>query len=212
MSTLTSDFYRRSDVVQISRELLGKRICSLIDGEYCSAIILETEAYAGIEDKASHAFGGKRTNRTEIMYAPGGVSYVYLCYGIHYLFNVVTNHKDVPHAVLIRSVKAEKGLPTILKRRGLSSLKKDSLIGPGKVSQALGIDLTHNALALQGELIWIEDTAIRPKASEIDIKSRVGVDYAGEDAELPYRFCLKFNQWKDQLTPTDVISKMLFLF
>ena len=191
MSKLPADFYLRSDVVQISRDLIGKRICSRINGEYCSAIISETEAYAGVEDKASHAYGGKRTKRTEIMYAKGGVSYVYLCYGIHYLFNVVTNQEDIPHAVLIRGIKAEEGIATILRRRKLNLLKKDSLSGPGKVSQALGITLEHNKLSLHEDKIWIEEGNTQIDDSEILISSRIGIDYAEEDALLPYRFQLK---------------------
>jgi DNA-3-methyladenine glycosylase len=191
MSKLPKDFYLRSDVVQISRDLIGKRICSRINGEYCAAIITETEAYAGVNDKASHAYGGKRTKRTEIMYAEGGVTYVYLCYGIHYLFNVVTNQADIPHAVLIRGLKAEAGISTMLNRRGLSTLKRDSLIGPGKASQALGIDINHNAISLHGDQVWIEESDIQIDSSRIELGPRIGIDYAEEDALLPYRFSLK---------------------
>jgi len=191
MNKLSTDFYQREDVVKVSRELLGKRICSRIDGKYCSAIISETEAYAGSDDKASHAYGGKRSKRTKIMYANGGVAYVYLCYGIHFLFNVVSNRAEVPHACLIRAVIPEEGISTMLKRRGLSAVKKGWLNGPGKVSQAMGFNLNHNAIDLQGDLVWLERTENRITSDDILISKRIGIDYAEEDAELPYRFTLK---------------------
>ena len=190
MSKISSDFYLSSDVVQVGYELLGKRICSAIDGKYCSAIITETEAYAGIEDKASHAYGGKRTKRTEIMYAKGGVAYVYLCYGIHFLFNVVTNLSGIPHAVLVRGVRAESGKETMLNRRGITSLRSDSLNGPGKVSRALGITKAHNAVDLNGDQIWLETTDIQIDAKNSMASKRIGIDYAEEDALLPYRFSI----------------------
>ena len=113
---LGPNFYRRDDVVQISRELLGKVLCTDLDGELAKATITETEAYAGETDKASHAYGGRRTKRTEPIYAQGGVAYVYLCYGIHHLFNVVTNVAGIPHAILIRAGTALEGQEVILSR------------------------------------------------------------------------------------------------
>lgn len=189
MAKLPKDFYLRDDVVQISKDLLGKELFTSVDGIITSGIITETEAYAGAIDKASHAFGNRRTARTETMFAEGGTSYVYLCYGIHSLFNVVTNQTDIPHAVLIRGIKPKEGLDTILARRNSNYLKKDLTIGPGKVCLALGINYQqHNKLNLQGNLVWIEDNGIKVKATDILAGPRVGVDYAGEDALLPYRF------------------------
>lgn len=195
---LEKDFYLREDVVQISKELLGKYLFTKIDGKLSAGIITETEAYAGITDKASHAYNNRRTNRTEIMFAEGGVSYVYLCYGIHHLFNVVTNYKDEPHAVLIRAIKPVEGLKTILERRRLEASKinienvlngkKKIAGGPGTVSQALGIHTRHTGLDLTGNIIWIEDRGIPVNTKDIIIGPRIGVDYAGEDAKLPYRF------------------------
>src|SRR5688572_7863163 len=101
---LKRDFYTREDVVLVAKELLGKVLCTKWNGKTTSGIITETEAYEGITDRASHAYRGRRTERTEIMYSEGGTAYVYLCYGMHHLFNVVTNKKDIPHAVLIRAV------------------------------------------------------------------------------------------------------------
>lgn len=196
---LEKDFYLSEDVVQIARDLLGKYLCTKIEGKLTSGIITETEAYAGEIDKASHAFGNRRTNRTEIMFADGGVSYVYLCYGIHHLFNVVTNYKDTPHAVLIRAIKPVDGIETILKRRNiltkenvkdfLSKDKKNKIAGgPGTVSQALGIKTKHTGLDLTGNVIWIEDRGLKINKKDIIAGPRVGVDYAGEHAKWPYRF------------------------
>lgn len=195
---LEKDFYLREDVVAISKELLGKYLFTKIDGKLTAGIITETEAYAGEVDKASHAYNNRRTNRTEIMFAEGGVSYVYLCYGIHHLFNIVTNFKDAPHAVLIRAIKPAEGIKTILERRNqdpsknmieqVLSGRKKVAGGPGTVSQALGIRTLHSGLDLTKSTIWIEDKGTQVKASNILTGPRVGVDYAGEDAKLPYRF------------------------
>jgi DNA-3-methyladenine glycosylase len=195
---LEKDFYLREDVVQISKDLLGKYLFTKIDGKVTAGIITETEAYAGDIDKASHAYNNRRTSRTEIMFAEGGVSYVYLCYGIHHLFNVVTNFKDQPHAVLVRAIQPIEGLKTILERRKLEPTKENIELvskgkkkitgGPGTVSQALGIRTVHSGLDLTKNVIWIEDKGIQIKSKDIIIGPRVGVDYAGADAKLPYRF------------------------
>lgn len=194
---LSSDFYLQDDVVGLSRKLLGKIICTHIDNKFCSAYITETEAYAGIVDKASHAYGGRRTDRTEIMYAKGGVSYVYLCYGIHFLFNVVTNLKNIPHAILIRAIEPINGTEYMLERRGKKTCQLKDFTGPGKVSQALGIGKNHNGIQLAGDQIWIEDPQNKIDESLIQIGPRVGIDYAEEDADLPYRFQLKNHFKKD---------------
>ncbi len=188
MAKLSRDFYLREDVVQISKELLGKYLFTKIGGKITAGIITETEAYAGITDKASHAYNNRRTNRTEIMFAQGGLSYVYLCYGIHHLFNVVTNVKDTPHAVLIRAIKPLEGIDLILKRRKVLKIHSKITSGPGTVSQALGILTKHNGLDLTGNQIWIEDKGVKILKNEIISSPRIGVDYAGEDAKLPYRF------------------------
>ncbi len=188
MNRLEKDFYLREDVVKISRELLGKYLFTKIGGKITAGIITETEAYAGITDKASHAYNNRRTKRTEIMFGEGGQAYVYLCYGIHHLFNIVTNKKDVPHAVLIRGVKPIEGITTVLKRRGQEKLHAKTSAGPGTVSQALGIITQHSGTNLQGSKIWLEDRGVKIKANNIHVFPRIGVDYAGDDAKLPYRF------------------------
>lgn len=185
------EFYRRNDVVQIARELLGKELVTFIDGELTSGIITETEAYAGIIDRASHAYGGRYTQRTQTMYSEGGICYVYLCYGIHHLFNVVTHSEGTPHAVLIRNIIPRRGLDIQLLRRNKSKVDKTFSTGPGTMSQALGIITRHNNLSLLGDTIWIEDAGIIIPDKDVLITPRIGVDYAGEDAKLPYRFVVK---------------------
>jgi DNA-3-methyladenine glycosylase len=175
--------------VQIARELLGKYLFTNIDGIFTGGIITETEAYNGESDKASHAFGGRRTSRTEIMYARGGFAYVYLCYGIHSLFNVVTNRENIPHAVLVRAIYPVEGIDQMfLRRRSPKSNVEELCIGPGTVSQALGIHFRHTGKSLLENEIWIEDKGLAIPTEEIIVGPRVGVDYAGKDALLPYRF------------------------
>lgn len=189
MGKLKEAFYQRANVVQISRDLLGKHLMTHVGGQNTGGIIIETEAYAGIGDKASHAYGDRRTSRTEIMYSEGGVAYVYLCYGIHHLFNIVTNKGGTPHAILIRAIKPLDGMDLMLKRRGMeSNSKKPVGNGPGTVSRALGIHTRDNGIALSGDRIWIEDRGMVIPSSTIVAGPRIGVDYAGEDAKLPYRF------------------------
>lgn len=186
---LSLDFYQRSNVVKIARELLGKIVFSFVDGKTTAGIITETEAYNGEIDRASHAFGGRRTARTEIMYKAGGTAYVYLCYGIHSLFNVVTNKENIPHAVLIRAIYPVVNFKEMQKRcTNTKSPKEKICIGPGTVSQALGIHYSHSGKSLLGKEIWIEETGIKIPANKIISGPRIGVDYAGKDALLPYRF------------------------
>ena len=188
MPKLTLDFYQREDILAISRELLGKVLCTNFHGKLTSGIIVETEAYAGITDRASHAYGGRRTKRTEIMYAPGGIAYVYLCYGIHHLFNVITNVKDIPHAILIRAIMPKEGLETMIISRKKEPSASTFTSGPGSLSQAMGITTRHSGISLLGNRIWIEIYGTNYNNEEIITGSRVGVQYAGEDAANPWRF------------------------
>lgn len=177
--------------MQVSRELLGKVLCTRVNGAVTKASITETEAYAGIGDKASHAYGGRRTRRTEPMYAAGGIAYVYLCYGIHHLFNVVSGGAGTPHAILVRAGRPLEGKALIRKRRGKAATDETLMAGPGTVSQALGITTKLTGSSLLGDRIWIEDHGIEVDDSQVVIGPRVGVDYAGEDAARPYRFVLE---------------------
>jgi len=188
---LKKDFYIRENVVQIANDLLGKILVTKVDGKITSGIIVETEAYNGIYDKACHAYGGRKTDRTKVMYEEGGVSYVYFCYGMHYLFNVVTNKKEVPDAVLIRGIIPLKNKKWIFQRISEQSLKNGVLNGPGKVTKALGINKSFNGVSLLGNQIWIEDDGIFIPQNDVLVGPRIGVDYAGEDALLPYRFLVK---------------------
>jgi DNA-3-methyladenine glycosylase len=185
---LPRSFYTRDDVVQIAKDLLGKVLVTRFDSTLTSGIITETEAYAGATDRASHAYGGRRTNRTEIMFRNGGTAYIYLCYGVHSLFNVVTSKKDIPHAVLIRALQPLDGKEKIIQRLKAKKLKADSLVGPGKLSKAMGIHFSATGLDLLDNIIWIEDRKFKVDAKQIIAGLRIGVDYAGDDALLPYRF------------------------
>ena len=187
---LDKSFYLRDDVVLIANDLLGKYLFTNIGGVITGGIITETEAYAGITDKASHAFNNKRTQRTETMFHEGGIAYVYLCYGMYSLFNVVTNVDGIPHAVLIRGVKPVKGLEEIKKRVEKNDLDKYRLDGPGKLTKALGIHYSNTGTDLNGATIWLEDRNYNIDKNNIIITKRVGVAYAKEDALLPYRFIL----------------------
>ncbi len=198
---LKPEFYLRNDVVAIARDLLGKVLVTVKNGALTSGIITETEAYQGVTDRASHASGGRYTRRTEVMFRTGGTAYVYLCYGIHSLFNVVTNREGIPHAVLIRSIIPYQGTDLMLKRTGKRKVNKDIGNGPGKVSKLLGIHYENSGLPLteNGEtelsqnnfVIRIEEGPVVPKMSDIEVSVRIGVDYAGDDALLPFRFRYK---------------------
>jgi len=195
MQKLASEFYQRVDVLEISRELMGKIVVTRWNGKLTSGRIVECEAYAGPKDKASHAFGGRRTNRTEIMYAPGGVAYVYLCYGIHQMLNVVTNVKDTPHAILIRALEPVEGIKEMMRRTNKSIADNTLTRGPGNVCKALGIFTHHTGLSLRSKELYIADDGFEYADSEIYRSPRIGVDYAGKDALLPYRFYVKGNPY-----------------
>ena len=157
LDKLETGFYTRGDVVDVARDLLGKVLCSCVDGRLTQAVITETEAYAGINDRASHAYGGRRTQRTEPMFREGGIAYVYLCYGVHHLFNVVTSKRDDPQAVLVRAGSPLVGIDDMLARRGKTSIDKNLLAGPGSLARALGIRTELSGASLAGDQIWIED-------------------------------------------------------
>ncbi len=191
MSKLLREFYVRPSVVQIAKDLLGKYLLTRLEDTATGGMIVETEAYAGPEDRASHAYNSRRTSRTEIMFHEGGVAYVYLCYGIHHLFNIVTNIEGIPHAVLIRAMEPTDGVELMLHRRNMKEVSLKFSGGPGTLTQALGIKTTHTQTDLTGEQIWLEDRGFLVPEDEIIAGPRVGVSYAGEDAENPWRFQLK---------------------
>jgi DNA-3-methyladenine glycosylase len=192
---LKEKYYLNEDVVSLAKDLLGKILYTKIDNEITAGIIVETEAYFGIKDKASHAYGGRRTNETETMYGNGGIAYVYLCYGMHNLFNIVSSKENDPHAVLIRGIEPLVGIDIIEQRRNMPHTKGAISAGPGSAAKALGIDKTFNAKNLTGDEIWIEDHAIRYKDEDIAATPRVGIAYAKEHALLPWRFFVIGNKY-----------------
>lgn len=193
MKKLSAEFYQRTNVLAIAEELLGKLLVTRFDGETTSGRIVETEAYNGIIDKASHAYGGRKTKRTGVMFSEGGLAYVYLCYGIHHLFNVVTNSLDVPHAVLVRGIEPVEGKELMVERMNKKAFDYTVGRGPGNVSRALGINTQYTGVSLNSHELFIADDDMRYPESDIVKSPRIGVDYAGEDALLHYRFYLKNN-------------------
>ena len=183
------------DVVKIARSLLGMSLCSTIEGVYTEGIIVETEAYSGRSDKACHAHLGKFTKRTKVMYEKGGTAYVYLCYGIHHLVNVVTNEKGIADAVLIRALMPTEGIDMMRKRVNKEKPIHQLCNGPGKLSKALGINKVHNEM----DLLHSSTLYIKPNVKEINEElivstTRIGIDYAEEDKYLNWRFYLKNNK------------------
>jgi len=192
---LPEEYYLNEDVVKLAKDLLGKVLFTNVNGDISGGIIVETEAYFGIKDKASHAYGGRRTNRTETMYAKGGIAYVYLCYGMHNLFNVVSATINDPHAILIRAIEPLIGKEIMEDRRNMPYTKAAISSGPGSAAKALGIDRSFNAKYLTGDDAWIEDHQITFHDDEIATTPRVGIAYAEEHALLPLRFFVKDNKY-----------------
>lgn len=191
---LTESFYQRSDVVKIARELLGKGLYTKVNGIVSGGMIVETEAYSW-KEKGCHAYGGKKTKRNEVMFGKGGYSYVYLCYGMYEMFNVVTNREGVADAVLIRGVEPLTGIPEMQLRRGPLRNPFHLTSGPGKLTRALGIDRKLNGKFLLDGEVWLEDIGTRITPRSIEASARIGIDYAGEDAKLPWRFTVKGSRW-----------------
>lgn len=194
MQKLPLSFYLRNDVVKISKELLGKVLVTNWDGDYTSGRIVETEAYAGQTDRASHASKG-RTPRTEVMFGEGGRAYVYLCYGIHQMFNIVTSAEGVPHAILIRAVEPMEGVDIMLERTGKKKLDNSLTRGPGNVGKAFGFHTSQCGLSLTSDELFIADDGFKVTKDMMATSPRIGVDYAGEHAEWHYRFFIKGNPY-----------------
>lgn len=186
---LPRSFYTQPDVVTVARRLLGQLLVVPSRAGRVSGLIVETEAYQGPEDRASHAYGGRRTPRTETMYATGGTAYVYFVYGMYYQFNVVTGVAEVPHAVLVRAVEPVEGLALMRRRRGGGPLH-GLTSGPGKLCIALGIDRRLDAADLLGDRIWLEARPPVPPAA-VASGPRIGIDYAGAWVDRPWRFWLR---------------------
>ncbi|MEO7316531.1 MAG: DNA-3-methyladenine glycosylase [Ginsengibacter sp.] len=195
MKKLPLSFYDRKDVLTIAREMLGKVVVTNIDGKITSGRIVETEGYRGTIDKASHAFKGKRTPRNEHMYQAAGTAYIYVCYGMHQMLNIVTNAENIPDAILIRAVEPLNGLNIMAQRTG--KVEKDLTItrGPGNVGKSLGIHKLYSGIDLLDELIFLADDGFKFPEESIGVTKRIGVESAGADALLPYRFYLKGNKY-----------------
>jgi DNA-3-methyladenine glycosylase len=195
LKKLDHTFYDRKNVLQIARDLLGKVLVTQFDGIRSTGRIVETEAYNGVNDRASHAFGGRRTSRNEHIYGGPGTVYVYICYGMHHLFNVITNKKDIPHAVLIRALEPLEGMDQMLKRTGKPLADFTLTKGPGNLARAMGMSKKHNGKNLFSDEIFIEDDGFRYKKNQVLVTKRIGVESAREDAELLYRFIVKGNPY-----------------
>ncbi len=195
MEQLPISFYEREDVVLIARELLGKIVETNIDGIITRGRIVETEAYVAHVDRASHSFRGKRTSRNEHMYCSPGTSYIYICYGMHQMLNIVTNKAGVPDAVLIRALEPLSGIEEMLKRTGKPKLDKTLTRGPGNVGKALGLNKKYSGQPLLDHIRIYSDENYDLSNQKIGISKRIGVESAGKDADLPYRFFIKGNPY-----------------
>jgi DNA-3-methyladenine glycosylase len=193
MKPLGAEYYLNEDTLFLAEDLLGKLLITRFEGMETIGRIVETEAYLGITDRASHAYGGRRTQRTEIMYHAGGHAYVYLCYGIHHLFNIVTHRENIPHAILIRALEPVHGISHMLFRRNKKRQDNTLTRGPGSLAMAMGIRTLHSGCSLQHPELFIAADAFSFDKKNIASGPRIGVDYAGEDARLPYRFYVKGN-------------------
>jgi DNA-3-methyladenine glycosylase len=190
---LEPSFYHRKKVTTISRDLLGKALITKVKGQVSSGIIVETEAYSW-KERGCHAYNGRKTLRNEVMFDAGGKVYVYLCYGIHHLFNVVTNREGIAEAVLVRAVEPLEGIELMMKRRRDVPVHQLTS-GPGKLTRALGIDRSWNGKVLWNDDVWIEDIGRKVSARQLEVSKRIGIDYAGEDANLLWRFSIRDNKW-----------------
>ena len=191
---LSREFYTRGNVLTVARDLLGKLlVVPAADGQRVSGMIAEVEAYRGPEDRASHAYGGRRTRRTETMYQEGGVAYVYFVYGMYYQFNVVSNVAGTPHAILVRALEPVEGIELMRERRHLHP-DHNLTNGPGKLCIALGIDRELDAADLLGDRVWLEEfQTVSPR--RIARGPRIGIDYADEWIDKPWRFWIRDNSY-----------------
>ena len=194
MQKLPKSFYLRNDVVKIAKELLGKILVTNWDNEYTAGRIVEAEAYAGEIDKASHASKGK-TKRTSVIFEEGGTAYVYLCYGIHEMFNIVTNKNGIAHAILIRAVEPIEGIDIMLRRTGKKVFNETVTRGPGNVGKAFGFHRSQCGLSLQSDELYVADDGYKVDKKLVVASPRIGVDYAGDDALLDYRLYIKGNKF-----------------
>ena len=191
---LPQSFYLGTDVVKIAQRLIGKHLWTNFDNKLTTGLIVEVEAYCGASDRACHAYPNKITPRTKIMYEQGGVAYVYLVYGMHHLFNIVTHVAGSADAVLIRAIEPITGEEIMKDRRRRHQSNRLLTGGPARLTRALGITIDHNKKSLMGDDIWLTEGK-RYTTNEIIASPRIGVEYAGDDALLPWRFHIKGNKY-----------------
>ncbi len=186
-------FYLRG-AEEVAKDILGMKLVHETPEGITIGRIVETEAYLGEEDPASHAFEGKRTERTDILYKEGGKAYVYLIYGMYRCFNVVTEEKGMPQSVFIRALEPVGGLDLMKKRRGMEKNELELTNGPGKLSTAMGISLNHSGADLCKSGLLLSSYESKEDL-EIVSDERINVDYAEEARNWPLRFYLKNNRY-----------------
>lgn len=194
MNTIPVDFFDRDDVVSIAKELIGKILLTNFDNVITSGRIVETEAYLAFSDKASHSYNGRRTAKNEHMYSAPGTVYVYICYGMHQMMNIVTNKKDIPDAVLIRALEPLEGIETMLERSGKIKVDHTLTKGPGNVGRSLGIHKKHSGELIHSGHIFLLEDGNTFTEDNIVCSKRIGVESAGAHRLLPYRFYVKGNK------------------
>ena len=191
---LPLSFYQRDNAVLVARELLGKHVYTNIDGQLTGGLIVETEAYQGPEDRGSHAYNNRRTPRNETMFSAGGVVYMYICYGIHDMLNIVTGTEGSSHAVLIRAVEPRIGVDIMRERRNVFNEDARLCRGPGALAKALGLVKSHNGISLLDDKIWIEDKGVTIEENDIIASARVGMNFDGPYKTIPWRFYVRGNK------------------
>ncbi len=195
INKLPQRFFQREDVLQIAIELLGKDLYTNIGGQLCGGKIVETEAYCGPDDRGSHAYNGRRTPRNEMMYQEGGLVYMYICYGIHDMLNIVSGKKGMSHAILIRALEPHTGIDIMRERRKIFNKDQRLCQGPGALAHAMGLNKAHNGIDLQDDVVWITDTGKKYSADEILASPRIGMNFEGPYKLIPWRFYLKGNPY-----------------
>ncbi|MCB2313952.1 DNA-3-methyladenine glycosylase [Clostridium tagluense] len=197
---LTREFYAK-ETLQVAKELLGKVVVHEVNGVKLKGKIVETEAYIGSIDKASHAYGGKKTPRLEALYGKPGIAYVYFIYGMYHCFNVITKEEGSPEGVLIRAIEPIDGIDEMSKLRfnkvynELTKAQfKNLSSGPSKLCIAMNINKENNKQDLCSGNLYIEESMDKEKIEIIEAK-RIGIDYAEEAKDFKWRFYIKDNVW-----------------
>lgn len=188
-------FFQDDDVVSLSSQLVGMHLYTRIDGQLAGGIIVETEAYRGPEDRGSHAYNHRRTARNDVMYSKGGVVYMYICYGIHDMLNIVTGREGDSHAILIRAIEPTTGLEVMRLRRGFVNDDKRLCRGPGALAKALGLGKIHNGASLDGDTVWVEDRGLQLSSDKIVARPRIGLNIDEPYKSIPWRFYIRGNKY-----------------